>query len=240
MGVAPPMTTAQHIRRWISRAGRARPSPLAVYAFGKHPAFADFVDVARLPPVPTAFRHFHDRLRPAVERDGGPTEPVVIAWHERGTSAVLWVQPSHDRGDGLTGHRRCPLLLGATVGGPLLPLVQLAGPALESLAAGVMPLDAEAMLAAVNRAAAEWPDKYPAVEEADPATITLAMAKAITGRVPAIYIHGTGELVAETAAMSAVTAATLAGWVARATTIDPTRVAKEPRTQGTPAVSGSA
>ncbi len=137
-------------RAWGATLNRFRPpmAPAAsVYAFGKHPAFADFLDVARLPPVPAAFRHFHDRLRTAVERDGGP---VLIAWRDRGESAVLWAQPSRDR----VG-RRCPLLLG--VGGRE-PWATDAGAWLRGLAEELLAeADPAAVLDRIARAVSEWP-----------------------------------------------------------------------------------
>ncbi len=140
-------------RAWAAAVGR-RP---AVYAFGKHPAFADYLDVARLPPVPAAFRHFHDRLRPAVERDGGPAEPTLIAWRERGTSAVLWAHPSRDRGDAAGHVRRCPLLLAVSAPADLTTLLAFAGGRLADLAERVVALNGDAALAAIAGAAAEWP-----------------------------------------------------------------------------------
>jgi hypothetical protein len=136
---------------------------LAVYAFGKHPAAADFLDIARLPPVPAPFRHFHDVLRSAVERDGGPIEPTVIAWGEGGESAVLWVQPSRDRGDDVAGHRRrCPLLFGISAATPAVDLLPFAGGRLRRMAGEVAGVGLDEVFSRIERAAVDWPTELTA------------------------------------------------------------------------------
>ena len=188
------------------------PRRLAVYAFGKHPAFADFIDVGRLPPVPGPFRHFHDVLRPAVERDGGPAEPVLIAWHDGVDSAVLHVHPSRDRGDAATGwYRRCPLLLGVAARCPLPVLLRFAGGRLPALADDAMSAGADGLFARIAHAAAEWPGAFPAADDpTGPAAAAVAVADNKT-----FLVAGPGGVVAEVAAVAAVSTVTLAGWVAR-------------------------
>ena len=204
-------------RAWSTAVDLARgPTPPAVYAFGKHPAFADFVDVARLPPVPAAFRHFHDHLRPAVERDGGPAEAVLIAWADGGTSAAVWVQPSRDRGDGVTsGHRRCPLLLGVTARCPLPTLLRFAGGRLATLADDAMASGADGLLSHVARAAAEWPAAFPSVADREVPTVS-AVADAAGDRSPVVVVAGPAGPVVNVASLRAVSVATLSDWVARA------------------------
>ena len=213
--------SAQPIQRWLSRAwagavDRLRGGQLlGVYAFGKHPAFADFIDVARLPAVPGPFRHFHDVLRTAVERDGGPTEPRLIGWRERGDAAVLWVQPSRDRGDETTGQfRRCPLLLGVTGRAPLADLLAFGGGRLSQLADEVTACEAEGVLERIGRAAAEWPTAWAAGERA--ASVDGSVGGAIAavqqagGAEPILVIVDAARAAVERVGLSTVTAMTLA------------------------------
>jgi hypothetical protein len=188
-----------------------------MYAFGKHPAFADFIDVAALPPVPPAFRHLHDVLRPALERDGGPGDPVLIAWCERGGSAVLWVHPSRDRGDGVTGaFRRCPLLLGMSAPGPLPPLLRFVGNRLATLAEAVMTDDAEAALARIAAAAAEWPAAFDGgAASAEPTGLAVAAAASVTAQGAAVVVAGHAGVVSEAVGLPSVSGADLAGSLRR-------------------------
>ncbi len=218
---APIVTTHLPARRWLARAWSATrqrvagPPRLAMYAFGKHPAFADFIDVGRLPPVPEPFRHFHDVLRSAVERDGGPGGPVLIAWQDRGASAVLWVQPSHDRAEAATGRfRRCPLLLGMTAHVPLAELLPFAAGRLAALAGEVAMADAEGVFSRIRAAAAEWAIAVPAAGE------TTGRSPFDLAEVPdgdAVVVAGEGDRFAEGMSMSSATPAMLASWTTRAT-----------------------
>ena len=214
------------VRRWARRACSAIAARLggghrlSVYAFGKHPAFADFIDVGRLPPVPAGFRHFHDRLRTAVERDGGPAEPWLIGWTERGHAAVLWVQPSRDRGDALTGRfRRCPLLLGLSGRAELAELLTRSGGRLERLAAEIMGDDnAEGVLERIGRAAA---GSQPAGEVAGlidgvGARAAAAIRQAGSAK-PALVIAGAERAIVEGVRLSSLTSVALGERLRKAT-----------------------
>ena len=204
-------------RTWLSRAwSRVAGVPhVAVYAFGKHPAFDDFIDVAKLPRVPDAFRRFHDVLRPAVERDGGPEGPLLIAWRERGVSSVLWAQPSRDRGDAVTGRfRRCPLLLGTTAAVPLAELLRFAGGRLVGLADGVATADAGGVFRQINAAAGEWAQAFPSSREPG-GELPIASLDIPAGDT-VVVVAGEADRFAEGIAMSAATAAMLGAWIARA------------------------
>jgi hypothetical protein len=145
---------------WITRLRGGKPG-LDVYAFGKHPAWPDFIDVARLPPVPASFRHFHDVLRPGVDAvySDEPAVPRLLLWTARGRSGVVGVWPSRDGGNPRTGQfRRSPLLLGIAAAMPLGPLLEFGGTKLMSLASAVSDpgLPADAVLTAITTAAADW------------------------------------------------------------------------------------
>ena len=221
MSQAAPNPTANDgppVRRWLARAwtatrlrvvGAPRPS---LYAFGKHPAFADFIDVGRLPPVPGPFRHFHDVLRPAVERGGGPAGPVLIGWRERGVSAVLWVVPSRDRGDEVTGRfRRCPLLLGATAAVSLADLLRQVGGRLAGLADEVLAADADGVFERIGRAAAEWPTAGDAGEPEG--IVGRAVAALLPAGDPSVFVARGAEVRIERIGLSTLSAADLAGWL---------------------------
>jgi hypothetical protein len=221
----PNIPVGDPVRRWAARAWSAVSGRigggrrLSVYAFGKHPAFADFIDVGRLPPVPAGFRHFHDRLRTAVERDGGPAAPHLIGWSEGGHAAVLWVQPSRDRGDATTGRfRRCPLLLGVSGRAALAELLAIGGARLERLAEDIMGDDAEGVLERIRRAAADWP---PADERAGPPDGVAARAAAAvrqgTGAKQTLVIADAERVAVEAVHLSMLTTVAFAGRLRMAT-----------------------
>jgi hypothetical protein len=144
----------------LGRVGLARPG-LDVYVFGKHPAWPDFIDVARLPSVPDSFRHFHDDLRSGV--DAVYTGPEAVArfllWHSRGRSGVIGVHPSRDGGHLRTGHfRRSPLLIGMAARVPLQTLLNFAGDRITSLAARLSESSTgeNQVIAAITSAVASW------------------------------------------------------------------------------------
>ncbi len=152
-------------RLGLARLGLGRPG-LDVYVFGKHPAWPDFIDVARLPPVPESLRHFHDHLRSGVDAvyTGPSAVPRFLLWHNRGRSGVIGVHPSRDGGNPRagqprTGHfRRSPLLIGVAARVPLPVLLNFAGDRIASLAARLSEpsMGEDQVITAITDAVASW------------------------------------------------------------------------------------
>jgi hypothetical protein len=149
---------------FLGRLGFSKPG-LDVYVFGKHPAWPDFIDVARLPPVPASFRHFHDNLRSGV--DAVYTDPAAVPrfllWGNRGRSGIVGVYPSRDGGNPRTGQfRRSPLLVGMHARVPLPILLDFGGDRIASLAAKLSDpeLADNQVITAIRAAAESWPSYF--------------------------------------------------------------------------------
>jgi hypothetical protein len=144
-----------------------------MYVFGKHPAWRDFIDPSLLPATPRPFHDFHIRLRSAAEiqfaRPG--RKPLVAAWRNPDSAAVLVIHPSRDGADPSTGStRHSPLYLGSCIRGSLGELFRFSMPRLSSLASYLLQEERTAgqFVTGIRGAAKSWTEDFDALCNGNP------------------------------------------------------------------------
>jgi len=171
---------APWIKRLASAATRYREAilpprapALEMYVFGKHPAWRDFIDPSLLPGTPRPFHDFHVRLRAAAESEFAcrGRKPLVAAWRNLDTSAVLLILPSRDGADPFTGSTRLsPLFLGSCIRGSLGELFRFSIPRLTSLATYLIQegRTASQFVNGIRLATKNWTDDFEALCNGNP------------------------------------------------------------------------
>jgi hypothetical protein len=140
-----------------------------VYLFGKHPAWADYINPQVLPQQHRSYKILHELWRPAIENHygrlgaGAAARPHVLAWQKGNRATLVLLRPSHDRGDRRLGQfRRAPLIIGIGANCPLVALTDFAAPRLRQFVdcIGDPALDEKSMTVLLHDVFLEWDAAY--------------------------------------------------------------------------------